>query len=75
LRSSMIAAPRTLRVAVPGTGFGNTRTPIHGLTFRNSRSECDVSRQLLRMRTGKQASKSDGAKRNPGNGLPAGRRA
>jgi hypothetical protein len=39
LRSPMIAACRTLHVAGPATGFGNTRTPIHGLAFRDSRSD------------------------------------
>src|SRR5690348_254973 len=42
LRSSMIAAPPTLRVAVAAISFGDTRTPIHGLTFHNSRFDQEV---------------------------------
>jgi hypothetical protein len=48
LRSSVIAAPRTLRAAGPATGFGNTRTPIHGLTFHNSRSDHAIDSRFER---------------------------
>jgi len=44
LRSSVIAPRRTVRAAVSGTGVvGNTRTPIHGLTFHNSRADQEIA--------------------------------
>jgi len=43
LRSSVIAPRRTVRAAVSGTGVGNIRTPIHGLTFHNSRADQEIA--------------------------------